>query len=247
MTRRFPTSRALADVAAGALLPLDEAVAKHVGVLRLVAGTTIELFDREGLAWQCELVLDGTTWAARTSERLERDAEPRVTLVVGWPRGPKVDDIVRGATEAGATAIHFAMMARSVSRPDELRASKKLDRLERIAEEAARQSERVAPPRVHAPRPLLEAVREAIDETPAALRVQLSPRTESTFDEQELSRSQQVILVVGPEGGLDGDEELALDRLGFVRARLRVPVLRVETAAVVVVAWARHALGPVRR
>jgi 16S rRNA (uracil1498-N3)-methyltransferase len=224
----------------GAEVVLDEAAARHARVLRLQDGARVVLFDGAGSECDAVLATDARGLVATCGpRRVVAGREPaRVVLVLGLPKGDKVDDVVRSCTELGVAAVHLALAERSVSRPDASRAEARLERLERIAREAARQSENPRVPALCAPAPLLEVARRA---PPSASRVALDARDGRPL-EQAVADADEAWLVVGPEGGLAPGELHALASLGYVTARLGPTVLRVETAAPVAVARALAAL-----
>src|SRR5690606_20233665 len=119
------------------------------------------------------------------------------------PKGTKLDEIVRMVTEAGVAEIQLAIAERSIARPDESRGRSRLERLEKIAREASRQSERAEVPTITAPAPLIEVAARA----PAtSARLMLSPRVGLPWAEV-LGPHTEAWLIVGPEGGLSEAEE----------------------------------------
>jgi 16S rRNA (uracil1498-N3)-methyltransferase len=226
---------------------LGAEAAHHARVLRLAIGDAVILFDGRGRECDARLV-------ALDAESLRCEAEPpregatmtrRVILVQCLPKGDKIEAIVRMATELGVAEIALAHGARSVARPDAKRAEAQRERLERIAREAARQSEQASVPAITAP----VALREAAARAPgAALRFALVPGAGTPLAAclARASDDAEIWLVIGPEGGLAPDEIAALDALGFALAELGSSTLRVETAAPVAVALARmvNALTP---
>jgi len=156
----------------------------------------------------------------------------RVTLVQATCKGDKMDAIVRDATELGATRIIPAISARSVARPDAARA----ERWRRITIEAARQCGRGDAPVVDAPVRFDDALHLAISGRGALVGVCLDPRADRPLGAclRELSPESELVLVVGPEGGLDEDELAAAERAGFMRARIGPLVLRAETVCAAV-------------
>ncbi|MBX3251584.1 MAG: RsmE family RNA methyltransferase, partial [Myxococcales bacterium] len=122
MTRRFFVP-ALAPV--GETLALPEGVLHHLEVLRLGDGARFVLFDGGGE--EARVVREGGR--ARVESRASAEATGRrVVLVLGMPKGTKLDEIVRMTTELGVYAIHLAHTAHAVARPDEARAQKKVER-----------------------------------------------------------------------------------------------------------------------
>jgi len=152
------------------------------------------------------------------------DEGPRLVLCYAVPKGKKLDQVVRGATEVGVAAVHLTVTERCVARPDR-DAHAKLERLARVAAEAARQAGRATVPDILAPAPLDEVVGRAPDD---ALRLVAAPGAEA-FD----GAGDEAWLVVGPEGGLSEDELERLGARGFEAIGLGPTVLRTETAGVV--------------
>lgn len=222
------------EFAVGALAELDPAAAHHVRVLRLREGDEIRLFDGRGL--ECDAALEQITDFRVTCRisRIEARARPmgRVVLIQALPKGSKLDEIVRMATEAGVAEIQLAIAERSIARPNEDRAESRLQRLEKIAREASRQSERADVPAITAPATLIEVAARAPG---TAARLMLSPRVGRPWAEA-LGTHTEAWLIVGPEGGLSEPEERALEAEGWIATSIAVPILRVETAAPIAVA-----------
>jgi len=226
---RFPSPSPLA---ANARLELGEPVARHAHVLRLSPGDAITVFDTEGRQAAATIVsLDASSIVVALSAIDERAPELHAPVLIQCvPKGSKLDDIVRAATEAGASEIHLALASRSIAR-----AEARLDRLNRIALEAARQSEAPRVPRIVAPAPLHEVAARAPSTSP---RLVLSPRTEVRMRDVDTSRG--AWLVVGPEGGLEDAETGALVAMGYALVRIDTHVLRTEHAGPIAIAIARE-------
>jgi 16S rRNA (uracil1498-N3)-methyltransferase len=160
--------------------------------------------------------------AARlTASGLEVESEPTsevalrpATVISAIPKGDRPEWIIQKLTEIGATAIGFMDCARSVVRWDNARAAKQIERLRRIARQAAMQSRRVWLPRVLDVVPFDEAI---IISANCAV---------ADPDGGDLAADTDTLLV-GPEGGFTEGE------LNSVRPRVALSpnVLRVETAA----------------
>lgn len=225
-------------------LTLDPAQARHARVLRLREGDPVVLFDGRGA--EADAVVrrideDAVRCEAGPARAIARPG-PAVVLCQCLPKGGKLEDIVRACTELGVMAVHLVASERSVPRPDEGRIEKRLERIGRVAVEAARQSGRSDVPDVLAPAPLDEVLARAPEE---AARIAFAPDAETSLtDACEGATSAWVL--VGPEGGLAPAE---LDRArtrGFALVGLGPTVLRVETAAPVAVALVTERLGGLR-
>lgn len=229
---------------AGGEVRLDRGAAHHARVLRLGPGDSVELFDGKGLTAHgaVKLVQDSALVCEISAPFAAARNEPALVLVQVMPKGTKLESIVRMATELGVNAVHLAVSAHAVPRPDAGRATRglaRLERLRRIAREAARQCGRSDVPDVLPPVPLLDVAQQA---PPGAVRVVLAPGATQPLATRNLRGASAVWLVVGAEGGLDTSELDALNSHGYVDASLGPHTLRVETASPVAVALVRAAL-----
>jgi 16S rRNA (uracil1498-N3)-methyltransferase len=226
--------------AAGGDVALDEAAARHARVLRLRTGDAVSLFDGEGHEAEGEVVSTAPLVCRVGLPSMRPQPGPRVVLVQCLPKGPKLETIVRMTTELGVAAVHLAVAERSVARPKEGR--DKLERLLRVAREAARQSGRSVVPEIVLPAPLPEVAGRA----PAGTSRLLFREGATGALDDALARGSAAWIVVGPEGGLGDAEAAALDALGYRPIGLGAAILRVETAAVVAAALVLDRLGGLR-
>jgi 16S rRNA (uracil1498-N3)-methyltransferase len=219
---------------------LDEAAAQHARVLRLAVGDSVELFDGRGsrLAARIEQLGKGRLHCVATGPVQFEPRGPLLVLVQCVVKGKKLDDIVRMTTELGVGAIHLAVSERCVVQKS-ARDEHKVERLARIASEAARQAEQAYVPEIVEPAPLAEVLRRAPD---AALKCALLERSEAVALPSALGAT-AMWLAVGPEGGFSCRDREILSHAKFAAAGLGRAILRTETAAVVGVALGFSALG----
>lgn len=219
------------DGALDARIDVVGAAGHHLSrVRRLRVGEAVTAADGRG-GWRLYEVA-----AARGSEvsldaRGEPCREPRLapglTVAFGLSKAAKPDVVVRGLTELGVDRIVPLVTRRSVPRWDGRRTASALDRLGRIAREAAEQSRRSRLPEIG----------DAVGLTSLAGREGLVVATRADPSDGDpgtvsVPPGSGWTLVVGPEGGLDPDEIRALDRGGGVERLTVGPfVLRAETAA----------------
>ncbi|MEM6960387.1 MAG: RsmE family RNA methyltransferase [Myxococcota bacterium] len=212
----------------GSLLELPAAQSAHARVLRLPQGSEVELFDPVGHTARAIIEGLGTPTLCRVLSTSSAPNHARaLNLILTLPKGAKVDDIVRSATELGVASIHFAVGVRSVSRPEDRRAAQKMERLIRIAREASRQSESNQVPDLIGPAPLLEVATRVGPEDTCWAFVARTAKTPAI----EPIHSNIVWVAVGPEGGFCASEVAKLCEMGFQTQSLGDTVLRVETAA----------------
>jgi 16S rRNA (uracil1498-N3)-methyltransferase len=145
-------------------------------------------------------------------------------------------------TELGAAAIVPLVTEQTVVRPKQERVGARQDRWQRIALEAAQQSERWDVPVVDGPR---EA--EAFFATPGlALKLILSEREAGqalTAIPLPALPAEAIALAVGPEGGWRAEELAAARAHHFIPVTLGTLILRAETAALAATSVIQSRLG----
>lgn len=211
-----------------------------IRVLRVRAGERLELFDGRGTVFPAEVEqVDTDAATLKVGPGVPQPVAPGITIVQGLPKAEKLEWVLQKGTELGAAAFAPVFTERCVVKPSG-REDAKVQRWQKIAEEAARQSGRADVPTVLPPRPLLDAVRA------------LAPGTRVlVLDEEEEERSLSsaageggpLALVIGPEGGLARSEVQALAALGALGVTLGRRVLRTETAALAALAVLLHLQG----
>jgi 16S rRNA (uracil1498-N3)-methyltransferase len=213
-------------------------------VLRLTEGSALEVFDGTGRAFDAR-VLGADPQQVRLELGPARSTPPRreVSVLQGLPKGDKLEWVLQKGTELGASAFYPVATARSVVKLEPRRAEERTARWTKIVEEAARQCRRNDVPRVHTPRPLLEAARSL----PPGTVLLVLDEEESAVPLGEAFRScapqAPVALVVGPEGGLAREEVAELASLGARGVSLGSRILRTETAALAALAVMAHLDG----
>lgn len=226
-------------------LPLAPADVHHLrDVLRLGPGDEIVLAG-DGRAERVLLTEVSSQVHGMCSGVVTAAWLPRVTLVQGLAKGDKMDDIVRQTTELGVSRVIPFVAERSVVRLDSDKAAARAERWRRVAEEAAKQSQRVGVPLISpivrlASLPSLlvgSAVLVCWEEAGGAAGVGAALAALAPSDDQD------VAVVVGPEGGLTGYEAHSLQATGGALVSLGGTILRTETAGVVATALALYERG----
>ena len=154
----------------------------------------------------------------------------RVTLVQAVPKGDRGELAVELATEAGVDAVVPWAAARCVTRWTADRAEHGVQRWRTAAMQAAKQSRRPFVPPV-AELAGTPAVAELITQAAAALVLHES--ASAPLQAAGLPRAGDVVLIVGPEGGLTEEELTVFRAAGAVPVRLGPQVLRTSTAGAV--------------
>lgn len=234
-----------ARLASGALLELPEQQGRHLArVLRLPAGAAVTLFNGEGGEFDSTIEAirrDSVSVRIGAHQAIERESPLQVTLLQGIARGEKMDFILQKATELGVARIVPVSMARSSVRLNADNARRKQEHWQAVVTSACEQCGRNRVPEVAAPAAFAAAVQAA----PAGLKLLLSPDESSRSPAALLSDDQgtATTLLVGPEGGFDGDELRIAGLAGFSGCRLGPRVLRTETAALAALAALQAVAG----
>lgn len=198
--------------------------ARHLHVLRLRAGDPVRVFDGRGMEAQATVgALDEGRAVLILGDSLAGAAEtPQpVTLAAPLLKGDKLADVVRAATELGASRVQLVITRHGDAREI---GEQKLQRLRRVAEEASKQSRRAVTPGVLAPVPLAELRWEG--------RLFVAQPGSAARLTDHLTWDAPVTLLTGPEGGLSDAEVAALEERGAVAVTLGPRILRAETAPV---------------
>lgn len=230
-----------ADAAVGDVIALTGAEAKHASVVRRVrVGETVTLGDGRGV-WIEGAVEDVS--AARVTVRVaarsvRETPESRIVLVQALAKGDRDELAVQAACELGVDEIVPWQAARSVSRWEGPKAVKGRERWAMIVREAAKQAHRAWVPEVA---PVTTTAQLAARAAEARMLV-LDPWTDARLSGIR-SDGRDIVLIVGPEGGIAPEELERLESAGAERVRLGDTVLRTSTAGPAAIAVLSAALG----
>ncbi|MGW2493702.1 16S rRNA (uracil(1498)-N(3))-methyltransferase [Streptomyces pseudogriseolus] len=210
---------------------LDGPEGRHaVAVKRLLAGEEVVLTDGAG-RWAAGEV-DGTEGKDRLIVRLGEVVEepaqtPRLTVVQALPKGDRGELAVETMTEVGVDAIVPWSASRCITQWKGERGAKSLAKWRATAREAGKQSRRVRFPDV-ADAATTKGVASLLAE--AEFAAVLHESATEPLASAELPASGEIVLVVGPEGGISPDELELFAQAGAQPYRLGRSVLRTSTA-----------------
>ncbi|MBB6696365.1 16S rRNA (uracil(1498)-N(3))-methyltransferase [Clostridium algidicarnis] len=220
---------------------------KHIyKVLRLEIGEKIIINNENG----CEYLgvissIDKTLVKVKILEKLDINNESPVEIYLfqGLPKATKMDLIVQKNTELGIKEITPILTSRvDVKLKGEF---KKIDRLQRIALEASKQSKRTLIPKIREPISLAEV----IDSLPRfdLVIVPYEDETEVTIKQMVISLDKSniktVAIIIGPEGGFEREEIEMLKKVGAKIITLGPRILRTETAGFTATTLVQYELG----
>lgn len=237
MTQRYFSETPIA----GDRVVLAGPEAHHLsGVMRVKPGEEVTLFDGGGAEFLCRVEAVGkreVTLAVLT--RIEADREPcrNVTLYCALPKGDRQKRLIEQSVELGVRRFVPLKTKRAVVQPD----ADVCERLRRGVLEASKQCGRnrlmevgeacaVPPPDdlLSGSQAMLKLIAHpgaSISPAAAARAANITPTT-------------PIALLVGPEGGFSDEEAAAALAAGWQPVDLGPRILRIETAAVALTAWA---------
>ncbi len=228
----------LADRAqlANDVVVLSGAEGRHAAtVRRLRPGERADVGDGAGLVAECVVAgpapggLELTVQARREVPR----PDPSITVVQAIPKGDRGELAVEEMTEVGVDRIVPWAAARCVPVWQGARGERSLAKWRLTAREAAKQSRRAWLPEV-TDAASAGLVAQLISK--AALAIVLEPGADVGLGRLSLPESGDLLVVVGPEGGITDDESAAFHAAGATACRLGPTVLRTSTAGTVAAA-----------
>ncbi|WP_406198437.1 16S rRNA (uracil(1498)-N(3))-methyltransferase [Kitasatospora sp. NBC_01560] len=223
----------LATAAPGSVVRLDGPEGRHAAaVKRLEQGEAVTLADGTGLG------VDGTVAAVHGKDaidvtvaavRREPEPAPRIVVVQALPKGDRGELAVETMTEVGVDVVIPWSASRCITQWKGERGAKALAKWRATAREAGKQSRRLRFPEVREPMttrqlaPVLAA---------AAFAAVLHEEGAEPLAAAALPTGGDIVLVVGPEGGVSPEELAAFAAAGAGPYRLGPSVLRTSTAGV---------------
>ncbi|MFL6273816.1 MAG: 16S rRNA (uracil(1498)-N(3))-methyltransferase [Blastocatellia bacterium] len=244
--RRFYAAPA---VIGESIIQLSSEESHHLArVLRLRTGDEAFAFDGCGHEYRCRVAIVHAQQAQlEIVERLTNEIESSLDLTLGQAlaKGEKFDLIVQKATELGVRAIAPLVTANADVKLSDERAEKRAERWRRISLEALKQSGGRRLVDIRQPVTLADFIAAIAQNEQAAALLVFSERGGAavSYALSDMEHTQQVIVLVGPEGGwADGELDLLAAR-GARMITLGPRILRTETAAIVAVTLIQHRLG----
>jgi 16S rRNA (uracil1498-N3)-methyltransferase len=230
-----------------ALTPGDELLlggdeGRHAArVRRLTVGEAVLVADGAGTVAECTVaeVLPDALRLAVLRRRFEPAAVTRLVVVQALPKGDRAELAVEVLTELGADEIVPWAASRSVVQWHGARGDKALAKWRRTAREAAKQSRRARVPEVAA----LASTEQVADRLARGCGLVLHEDATARIADVPLEDAGELVVVVGPEGGLAAAELDAFRAAGAVPVRLGAQVLRTSTAGAAALAALSVRLG----
>jgi 16S rRNA (uracil1498-N3)-methyltransferase len=239
---RIPRIYTDSPLTEGQVAALDDNAAQHVGrVLRMQPGQELLLFNGDGQDFPATITSAGKKQVeVQLGSPTANTTESPLEIVLGQTlsKGDRMDYAVQKAVEMGVTRIVPLTTERCEIRLKGDREDKRLRHWQSVAISAAEQCGRARVPKIL---PVM-TVNEWFERTgDCDLRLVLHHRTEQSLT--ALNKPARIALLIGPEGGLSGDEIAAAEHAGFLPVALGPRVLRTETAPVAAMALCQWLWG----
>lgn len=228
----------------GAVLTLTGDEARHAaGARRLAVGDMLWLFDGRGTMARARMQTIGqrghTLEAVLEERHVEPPPAPAIHLACAIPKGDRMTVLLDMATQLGMTRFTPLLCTRSVVKPG----AGSADRWRRICLEACKQSRRPYLPEIREPATLARIVADSgslwLAHPSGENAAQALPRHTASL--------KSMTVLIGPEGGFTEEEVAQATAQGAKLVALGPGILRIETAAVALLAMLRLYAGTPNR
>ena len=215
---------------------LDDRQRHHLrNVLRLQAGTVVEVFDKTGTVGHGILQQVSESRVIICVQSVAEKSQwqtMHLTLASAIPKAARADWLIEKCSELDVDVFIPLQTQRSVTEPG---GKNKFERWQRIAQEASKQSHRAGVMEIRPLVSLQKATEELQSRTPIQSGIFLSTQPEcpsliQLSDELIQKHATHLTAFIGPEGGWTDEEIASMQAAGLLGARLTDTVLRIETA-----------------
>ncbi len=201
--------------------------------LRMAVGDQITVCDMHGTQFECKLTkIRDDACECEIISREEGKTEPPVfiSLYMAYPKGDKLEVVTQKAVELGASEIIPFESSRCIKKPKPEKAERELERLSRIAIEAAKQCGRSRPVKVLPPKSYTEMLSMARMADAVVFCYEGDGAKSLKEILSSLDGVKSISVIIGSEGGFSLAEAEAARSAGAHIANLGPRILRCETA-----------------
>ncbi len=216
---------------------IDGSDAKHIAkVMKMQIGDNVLICDEEKKYTGSIIEISPLEVFVKIENEIEFNSELPANIIIahGLPKGDKFELVVQKGTELGAGQFVALGMERSIAKWTQEKVDKKIERISKIAKEAAEQSKRMKIPKVSYTSKITELCSEfshcKYKYVAFEGNANDKPLEQLKNDMSNINTSDDIILVVGPEGGISDIELKYLIENGFTSVSLGRRILRSETA-----------------
>ena len=204
--------------------------------LRVKLNEKIVICDKNSVEHLCKVtkISDKELYlAVLESKKCQAEPDVKITLYQSLPKNDKMELIVQKAVELGVFEIVPTLSERCISKPDEKALSKKIERWQKIAKEAAQQSGRGIVPKILPAVSLENAAKNIASYEKALIFYENGGESIKNSIQKTIKN---LAIFIGPEGGFEKAEVNLLAQNGAVVSTLGKRILRTETASLAALA-----------
>ena len=209
---------------------IDGDDASHIAKsLRMRIGEQLTICDTKGTDFLCEITNvspDRIDFDIINETKTISEPSVTVTLFQCMPKSDKMDNVVKQSVELGVAEITPVISSRCVSVPDAKASAKKVERWQRIANEAAGQSGRGILPKVND----VITYKQMLQDIKAFDTVMIFYENGGSSLSSLDIKSGSCAIIIGPEGGFSQNEVDTAKQNGATICTLGKRILRTETA-----------------
>lgn len=234
------------DVKDSTIRITDKDDRKHMTkVLRLDVGDTVQISDTVQFEYTAEITVvekDYIETRILDKQKFAREPKLKLTLFQGVPKQGKMETIIQKAVELGVYSIVPVFTDRSVV-IDHGNFHKKIERWQKVADEAVKQCKRGIIPQIQREMIFQEMLNDLIK-----YELILFPYENEEHDtikdclRKLTKKTQKAAVIIGPEGGFSDKEAEALIQIGAQSVSLGKTILRTETAGMAAIAMVMYEL-----
>lgn len=225
-------------------LKIDDEQTHHLfNVLRMKPGDKIEVVDISNKVFIAEL---GTSFKFNIIDELGVNSEPKVDITIfqGLPKRDKFELIIKMGTEIGAKRFIPVEMKRSIVKVKPERVSRLVDRWNKIALSASKQSKRQEVPLVEEPITFKEMI-DRFSEFDLVICFHATDNQHTLRDVVLDENIKNIALIIGPEGGIAREEVNYLRNTDATFCSLGKRIMRTETAGIVALSILLYLAGDI--
>ncbi|MGQ0694744.1 MAG: RsmE family RNA methyltransferase [Nitrospiraceae bacterium] len=215
--------------------------------LRIEVGETILVTDGEDRRYRTVITaITKQSMTGRVIEIIPRPPRRSPSLILGQSlvKGEKMDWLIQKTTELGVQTIIPIQSRQSIVHLKADRVEAQTARWQRIAREAAQQSEQWRVPTIARPRSLVSCVTLPPARSLSLILTERRDRI-GTLSSIKLPTlpEESILVLVGPEGGWTEEEVVSAEGAGAIPTTLGPKILRAETAAILAIGILQYRLG----
>ncbi|UVT20917.1 MAG: 16S rRNA (uracil(1498)-N(3))-methyltransferase [Nitrospira sp.] len=233
-------------IAPPAITVTDDLLTHLRNSLRVSIGESLWFGNGLGTRYRAEIT--DVSKGALTGRILDTIQEPprrvpRLFLGQSLLKGEKMDWVIQKAAELGVDTLMPIESRHSVVQLKADRVDHQLARWQRIALEAAQQSEQWRVPSITPPHSLISLLRSHVTDTVTLMLTERRDGNNLQTIELPHDATGSILVLIGPEGGWSKEEMLAAEQAEIQPITLGQHILRAETAAIAAISIVQSRLG----